>query len=269
MVLLSLRKTYALRGGRAGGGEQQQGRGQGLARAQPPGDTGDETSRGQSLPAERRRPLQAGGAESRRGDGAGVGLAEGGRPGQVFRSLLISTNNPHRPRWRGRGEECPPPPPPPPFLHPPSIIAHPPLPRHGPDYLPRGNPLVHWRAAPSDVQNTQDPRRPDIRRFYLTNYLNKLHQDGAPLPPETPEPPPLEPAENGPIGPHGLPVRKYPAALFHSENKKTKSMGAVPTCNHKLAFESQCLPQNGGRSSTILTQRNSTTNTYFLVFKIC
>lgn len=78
MVLLSLRKTYVLRGGRAGGSEQQQGRGQGLARAQPPGDTGDETSRGQSLPAERRRPLQAGGAESRRGDGAGVGLAEGG-----------------------------------------------------------------------------------------------------------------------------------------------------------------------------------------------
>lgn len=129
-----------------------------------------------------------------------------------------------------------PPPPPPPYLHPPSIIAHPPLPRHGPDYLPRGNPLVHWRAAPSDVQNTQDPRRPDIRRFYLTNYLNKLHQDGAPLPPEPPETPPLEPAENGPIGPHGLPVRKYPAALFHSEKTKNKKHGCSANMQPQASF---------------------------------
>lgn len=125
-----------------------------------------------------------------------------------------------------------------PHLHPPSIIAHPPLPRHGPDYLPCGNPLVHWRAAPSDVQNTQDPRRPDIRRFYLTNYLNKLHQDGAPLPPETP---PLEPAENGPIGPHGLPVRKYPVALFHSEKKNKKhgcSADMQPQASFRIAVSS-------------------------------
>lgn len=74
---MSLRRTYALRGGRAGGSEQQQGRGQGLARAQPPGDTGDETSRGQLLPAERRRPLQAGGAESRRGMEQGWGVVGG------------------------------------------------------------------------------------------------------------------------------------------------------------------------------------------------
>lgn len=61
-------------------------------------------NKGQSLPAERRCPLQAGGAESRRG--MKRGWCRGA--GQVFRSLLISTNNPHRPWWKGRGEECPP-----------------------------------------------------------------------------------------------------------------------------------------------------------------
>lgn len=40
------------------------------------------------------------------------------------------------------------------------------------------------------------PLRPDIRRFYLTNCLNKLHQDGGPLPPKS-----LEPPETPSMGP--------------------------------------------------------------------
>lgn len=104
----------------------------------------------------------------------------------------------------------------PPPLHAPSIIAHRPFPHHGPDYPPCGNPLVHWSAAPSDVQNTQEPRRPDIRRFYLTNYLNKLHQDGGPLPPETP---PLGPAEKSHSGLVADQSENVPLHFFHSEKK--------------------------------------------------
>lgn len=127
----------------------------------------------------------------------------------------------------------------PPPLHAPSIIAHHPFPHHGPDYLPCGNPLVHWSAAPSDVQNTQDPRCPDIRRFYLTNYLNKLHQDGGPLspePPEPPEPPPLGPAVN-----KSLVAGQSENVPWHFVSFRKKH-GC--SCKCKLSFEQQFLLQN-------------------------